>query len=111
MQPAALRRGLKKGLFEEPGATVIKALFAIVASAEHMVDRSRKLQPRFPRHLATVIKRKDVFYRTDPVSRGTGETWLAWAIARAIARGELETRVRFPSPAPILVRSKSDIWR
>ena len=64
-QPAALRRGLKKCLFEQPGAAVVKKFLAIVASAQHMVDRSRKLQPRFPRHLATVIKRKVVFYRTD----------------------------------------------
>ena len=45
-------RGLKKCLFEQPGAAVVEKFFAIVASAEHMVDRSRKLQPRFPGHLA-----------------------------------------------------------
>jgi hypothetical protein len=56
-QPAALRSGLKKRLFEEPGAAVVKKFFAIVASAEHMVDRSRKLQPRFPCHLLPITCR------------------------------------------------------
>jgi hypothetical protein len=34
---------------------MLKKLLAVAAPADHMVDRSGNLQPRFPRHLATPL--------------------------------------------------------
>ena len=51
-QPAALWAGLKKCLFKGAGTPILKKLLTVIASADHMVDASGKLQPRFPRHLA-----------------------------------------------------------
>jgi len=72
-EPLALSTYLKKCFLKSLGASLLKDLFAVVAPAEHVVNRSRKFQSPFsvpsPSDPLLVCQTQHVYSRTDPFPR------------------------------------------